>query len=91
MSCPCYDAMDEPEPWSDDDTAWQGDVHASSDWEALEALAGPEYRFYKALAESRWELTPLGESARLQANWPETKTVGSWTFGRREKRGVRRR
>ena len=54
MSCPCYDAMDEPEPWSDDDTAWQGDVHASSDWEALEALAGPEYWMWEsALADIR--------------------------------------
>ena len=54
MSCPCFDAMDAPEPWSDDDTAWQGDIHSGADWEALEALAGPEYWMWEsALADIR--------------------------------------
>jgi len=53
MSCPCYGPLDRPDPWSDDDTAWQGDIHPCADWEALEALAGPEYWAFKALAEHK--------------------------------------
>ena len=71
MSCPCYDAMDEPEPWSDDDTAWQGDIHCGADWEAFEALAGPEYWAYKALAEHPGDTSAVAVVDRLFGNSPE--------------------
>lgn len=65
MSTPCFDALDDPEPWSEDDTAWQGDIHASSEWEALEALAGPEYWMWKSA---------LGDIRVMSANGYTTQT-----------------
>lgn len=81
MSTPCFDPLDDPDDddiwgWGEEED-WRGDEHPAPlavDWEGVEYMAGPEYRFYKKLSETRWALTPLGEAIRHEVKWPETRT-----------------
>lgn len=89
MSTPCFDPMDDPDDddiwgWGEEEGDWRGDEHPEPlpvEWGSIEYLAGPEYRFYKQLSETRWALTPLGEAIRREVKWPETTTGTMWLRG----------
>jgi len=39
-----------------------GDIHSGADWEALEALAGPEYWMWKSASGDIRTLAPSGDT-----------------------------
>lgn len=69
MATPCFDAMDEPEPWGEDATAWQGDIHATDDWDALEAFAGPEYWMWKSALGDNRGVSSIGDLPATHTFW----------------------